>query len=66
MTKAPKDYSAIAIKSTAFSRLRQCRDLMQKELMVSQLSMGSVIERLANIYIKENREKLMDFTKKGN
>jgi len=65
MTKAPRDYTTFAIKSTAIAKVRQCRELMQKELMVSQLSMGSTIERLANIYIKENREKLMDFTKKG-
>ena len=66
MTKAPRDYTTFALKDTAKVKLRQCRELMQKELMVSQLSMGSTIERLANLYIKENREKLMDFTKKGN
>ena len=48
-----KGFTTLAIKIPAYDKVRRCKELMQKELMMSKLSIGSVIERLANLYLKE-------------
>jgi hypothetical protein len=50
-----KNYTTCAIKISAYDKIRECKEIMQNELMVSTLPIGSVIERLANIYLKENK-----------
>lgn len=48
-----KDYTTCAIKISAYDKVRECKKIMQDELMLSTLPLGSVIERLANLYLKE-------------
>ena len=48
-----RGYTTCAITRSTYGKIRQCKEIMQKELIVTNFAMGCVIERLTNLYLKE-------------